>query len=134
MGNPANRGPRFRGNKKAAVRCGFPGRIFRRLLLVLVFVNALADAVLLAVDAILFRLGQVAVVFRHVFLLAILNRGFPLLEIRRLLRVQRSVLHPVGDTILLVLFALVDLVNARMAGINYTRARARSGAGGLGSG
>jgi hypothetical protein len=53
--------------------------------LVLVFVDALADAVLLTVDPFLFGLGQMAVVLRHVFIFAILHAGLALLQVGCLL-------------------------------------------------
>jgi hypothetical protein len=46
-------------------------------LVVLVFINALADMVLLAVDLVLFRLGQVAIVLRHIPFFLVLNMVFP---------------------------------------------------------
>ena len=48
-------------------------------LFVLVFIDALADAILLPVNPVLFRLGKMAVVPCHIFLLALLHAGFALL-------------------------------------------------------
>jgi len=83
------------GDVSASVKRGRAGgdtRSTRDLLtcLVLVFIDALADAVLLAVDSALLTLGKVAVVRRHIFLFAVLNAGFALFEVRGLLRVQLS--------------------------------------------
>lgn len=48
-------------------------------LFVLVCIDALADAILLTVNPVLFRLGKMAVVRCHIFLLALLHTGFALL-------------------------------------------------------
>jgi hypothetical protein len=48
-------------------------------LLVLVFIDRLADAVLLPVNPVLLCFGQMAVVRRHILLLAVLDTGFAFL-------------------------------------------------------
>lgn len=83
-----------------------------------VFIDRLADAVLLTVDAVLFGLGQMAVVSRHVFLFAVLDGGFALLKIRGLLRAQLAAGNAIGNALLLVSFASIDLIYARMTGID----------------
>jgi hypothetical protein len=59
----------------------------RESLVVLVFIDTLADAVLLAINSLLFCFGEMAVVSGHVFFLAILDAGFALLQIAGLFRV-----------------------------------------------
>jgi len=91
---------------------------------VLVFVDTLADPVLLAIDPALLAFGQMAIVFRHIFLFAVLHTRFALLKIGRLLRSQFAALDAIGDALLLIFFPLVDLVDAWMAGVD------NAGAGG----
>ena len=106
--------------KKPRESCGcfFLGNLQLFVLLMLIFGYALADAVLLAIDSALLALGQMAVVLCHVFLFAILHTCFALFKIGRLLRSQFAALDAIGDALLLILFALVDFVDARMAGID----------------
>ena len=92
----------------------------------LVFVDGVADAILLAIDAVLLGLGEMTVVRRHIFLFAVLNIRLTLFEIGGLLRAQLAALDAIADALLLVFFATVDLVHARMAGIDD----AGAGAGG----
>lgn len=89
-----------------------------------------ADAVLLTIQAALLGLGQVAVVLRHVPLFAVLQVGFPGLKTRSLPGIQGAVPHAIGNTPLLVTFAGVDFIHARMTGIDYTRAGALLRSGG----
>ena len=70
--------------------------------MVLILIDALANAVLLPVNPILFRLGEVAIVRGHIFLLTVLHVGFSFLQIGGLLRSQGAVLNAVGDAILLL--------------------------------
>jgi hypothetical protein len=98
----------------------------KHLFAVLVFVDGLADAILLPVQAILLGLGEMAIVLSHVCFLAILKIVLALFDIGRLLRVQGAILQAVSDAILLVLLALIDFIDARMTGIDNSRAGARS--------
>jgi len=100
---------------------------------VLLFVDAPADAVLLAINSLLFCLGEVAVVRGHVLLLTVLYAGFALLQIAGLFRAQGAVVDAVGDAILLASFAAVYLIYPGMAGIDDARSGARGGCG-LGNG
>jgi len=84
---------------------------------VLVFVDALAHVVGFLVELALVLLGQMAVVLGHVSLFIVLQTLLAPFETRGLSRRQFVVLHAVGDAVLLVLFALIDLVDARMSGI-----------------
>ena len=93
--------------------------------MMLVLVNGLADAVLLPVDALLLGLREMAVVRCHVFLFAVLHTGLTLFEVRSLLRTQLVVGNAIGNSPLLVRFALIDLVYARMAGIDNSGSGAR---------
>src|SRR5271165_1154341 len=97
----------------------------QRLFGVLIFVNLVALAIGFAVELALVLLGQVSVVLGHVRLFVVLQALFAALQVRGLSRRQLVVLHAIGDAVLLVLFPLVDLVDARMAGIDL----ARTGAG-----
>ena len=84
----------------------------------LVFVDRAADAVLLTVDAALLGLGQMAVVLRHVSFFAVLHCGFTLFQMGGLLGVQFAVGDSVANALLLACFATIDLIDARMAGID----------------
>jgi len=92
---------------------------------VLVLVDALADPVLLTIDPFLLGPGQMAVVLRHVFLFTVLHAGLALLEVSSLLRVQLPALDAVANALLLILFAAVHLIDARMTGIHDARPRTR---------
>ncbi len=91
----------------------------------LVFVDALADPILLTIDPFLLRLGEMAVVLRHVLLFTLLYTGLALLEVGRLLRIQFPALDAVPNPPLLVLLALVYFIDPWMAGIDNARARTR---------
>jgi hypothetical protein len=93
---------------------------------VFVFVDFLALTVGLFVELLLILLGQVAVVCRHVLLFVILQALLAFFQIRGLSRRELTILHAVGNAVLLILFALVDLVDPRMVGIIHARAGARS--------
>jgi hypothetical protein len=78
------------GKEKPHQACGCPAvsllcRLAGLLLGMLVFVDALADPVLLTIDPFLLGLGQTAVVLRHVLLFTVLHTGLALLEVSRLL-------------------------------------------------
>ena len=108
--------------KKATALRGFVlacGRF--ELFGVLVFVDGLADAVLALVEMILLSLGQMSAMLGHVALLLVLNALFALFQMRGLSRRQLAVLYAVRDALLLVGFAAIDLVHARMAGIDLPR-------------
>ena len=98
----------------------------------LVLVDALADSILLPINPILLRLGEMTVVRRHVLFLTVLHAGFAVLQIAGLFRAQGAVLDATGDAILLVRFATVYLIDAGMARIDYARSSAR-GCCGLGN-
>src|SRR6516164_7596388 len=92
---------------------------------ILVTSDALAHVVGFTVQLTLILLGQVSAIGRHVFLLVVLQTLFTTLQARGLSRRQLAVLDPVGNAILLILFALIDLVHARMSRIGYARSGAR---------
>ena len=73
----------------------------------LVFINALADPVLPAIDSPLLALGEMAVVRRHVFLFTVLHASLALLQVGRLLRVQFPALDAVANALLLSALAAV---------------------------
>ena len=73
---------------------------------------------------ILFR--QMAIVFGHIFLLVILQALLALFEMRGLSGLQLAILNSIGDSILLIRFAAIDLVDARMTGIDLPGSGARS--------
>ena len=87
----------------------------------LVFVDGFANAVLTPVEMILLSLRQVPVILGHVALLLVLNALFAPFQMRSLSRRQLTVLYAVRNAILLVGFAAIDLVHARMARIDLSR-------------
>jgi len=87
---------------------------------VLIFVDALADPVLLAIDPALLGLGQMAAVLRHISLFAVLHVGFTLFQIGRLMRVQFSVLDAIANALLLV-FLRADSLHSRADGRDRQR-------------
>jgi len=91
--------------------------------------DALAHAIGFMVELALVALGEVAVVLRHVSLFVVLQALFAAFEARRLSRLELAVLYAIGNAVLLVRFALIDLIDARMAGIDLSSAGARSVAG-----
>src|ERR1035438_608635 len=93
-------------------------------LLMLVFVDTSADAVLLAIDPSLFRLGEMTIVLCHILLFAILHAGLALFQVGGLVRAQLAIFQSIPDTLLLVRFALIDFIDARMAGVNDAGASA----------
>src|SRR5271169_2290334 len=107
-------------SKSAAVlsfhRSAVPPRD-RLLVGFLVLGDALTDPVLLTIDPVLLGLGEMAVVFRHIGLFAVLHGGLAILEVSSLLRGQRAVLNAVANALLLVFFTAVHLIDARMTGV-----------------
>src|SRR5208337_420155 len=93
-------------------------------MLVLVDFGALTVGFL--VELLLVLLGEVAVVLGHISLFVVLQTLLALFQVGSLPRRQLVVLDAVGNAVLLVLFALIDLIDPRMAGINLARAGAGS--------
>lgn len=93
--------------------------------LVLVFIDTFANSVLLTINPFLLGLREMAVVLCHVPLFAILYARFALFEVGGLPRIQLSTLKAIGDALLLPSFTTIDLVHARMAGIDDSGTRAR---------
>ena len=80
--------------------------------------------VLLLVELPLFALGQVTIVGGHISFLLVLDVLLLPFHVRGLPRRHSAVLDAVGDAVLLILFASVNFVNARMARIVLPRSRA----------
>ena len=83
-----------------------------------VFVDAVAHTIGFVVELTLVLLGQMAVVLGHVPLFVILQALLTTFQARGLSRSKLAILYAVGDAVLLVGFALINLVDARMAGID----------------
>jgi len=114
--------------RKAAETCGVPtttGGTEDLLVVVLVFIDAPADAILAAIQMALFGLCQMAVVLRHVSLLLLLHAGVTALQIGSFLRTQRSVVDAVGDPLLLIRLASGHFIYARVTRIDDTWSSAR---------
>ena len=92
----------------------------------LVFIDALAHVIGFVIQLALILLRQVAVVFGHVLLFIVLQALFATLEPARFSRSELTALDAVADPILLVLFALVNLVHPRMTRIDDPWTRSRS--------
>ena len=76
------------------------------------------------IELVLILLGQMAIVLRHVPLFVVLQALFAMFETSGLSGRQLTILDSVGDAILLIRFAAVDLIHARMSRIHLIRARA----------
>lgn len=91
-------------------------------LVVLIAMNAAADAIFAVVQVALLGFGQMSVVSRHIFPLRLLQLGFAFFQMRRFFRAQRAVADATSNALLLTSFAAVDLVDARVARIFHARA------------
>ncbi len=91
------------------------------LVRVLVGSDAIAHVIGLAVELALVLLGEMTVIFRHVFLFVVLQTLFTVFQTRRLSGRELAVLNAVGDAVLLTGLAAVDLVHARMTRIDLPR-------------
>ena len=80
--------------------------------------------VLFLVELLLLALGQVTIVGSHVSFFLVLDVLFLLFHVGGLARRHGAVLFAVRDAVLLILRALIDFVDARMARIDYSRSRA----------
>lgn len=92
--------------------------------------NRAADAVFPTVQITLFLLCQVAVVFGHVRLFAVLQIGFACFEMRSLPWRQRAIPYTIRDAPLLATFTAVHFINARVTRINDSWAGALLRSGG----
>lgn len=91
------------------------------ILVVLVSVDLTAGFVLFAVQLPLLALGQMTVVSGHVGLLLVLGFLFAIFQVRGLARGQLAAGNTIGDAVLLIGFAGVDFIDARMPGIDLSR-------------
>ncbi|HUD63340.1 MAG TPA: hypothetical protein VMQ17_02120 [Candidatus Sulfotelmatobacter sp.] len=96
---------------------------------VLVLVDSLAHVVGFPVELALILLGEMAIVGSHVLFLVVLQALLTAFQTGGLSRRQLPVLHSVRDAGLLIGFTSVHLVDARMAGIDLSRAGFGSVAG-----
>jgi hypothetical protein len=75
-----------------------------------------------AIELSLILLGKMAVVVGHVLLFVVLEALFAFFKAGRLSRRQLVVLDAICDPVLLIRLALINLIHARMAGIDLARA------------
>jgi len=92
------------------------------LLRVLVVVDLFAHFVLRALEVLFFLRREVATVLGFVLGFALLDLVFTVFQVRSLTGTQLSVLDSVGNAILLVLLASVDVVLPAMASFMAARA------------
>jgi len=83
-----------------------------------IFVDRPADIVLAMVQIILLGLGEMAVVRSHILLFGFLQICLAIFKVRGLARAQLAAGNTIGNALLLVFFASVDLIYARMARID----------------
>lgn len=88
---------------------------------VFIFGDARAHAIGFAIELALVPLGEVAVVFGHIALLISLQAFFTAFQTTGFPRRELPILYAIPDTPLLVGFAAIDLVHARMSGIDPPR-------------
>ncbi len=103
----------------------------RTELFVFVVVDTAAGTVLLTIQLILFLLREMAVVRSHIFLLLVLDSGFPVFQVRSLTGRQLAAADAVRNPVLLVFFPLIDLIYPRMIGIDHSRTSACGRVSGL---
>ena len=96
----------------------------------LIFVDAFAHAVLTLVEMFLLSLGQMTIVSGHVFLFLMLNALFAFFQTRSLSGRELATLDAVGYALLLIRFAAVNFVHARMTRIDLSRTGLRLSRGG----
>jgi hypothetical protein len=87
---------------------------------VLVVVDALVHVVGFVIELFLVFLREMPVVGGHIFLFVVLQAGFSVLEVRSLGGRDFAAADSIRDTFLLMGFAAVHLVYARMTGIDDT--------------
>jgi hypothetical protein len=92
---------------------------------VLILVDALAHVIGFTIQLSLVLLREMAIVLGHVLLLIVFQALFATLEPLRFSWSKVPALHAIGDTVLLVLFSLIDFVDARMTGIDDPWSRTR---------
>lgn len=92
----------------------------------LVFVDALTHVVGFAIELALVLGGKMTIVLGHVFLFVTLKPLFAAFQPLGFSGRELPALYAVGDPVLLLLFALIDLVHARVTGINIARSRTSS--------
>src|ERR1700758_694441 len=78
------------------------------------------------IERALIFLREMAIILSHIALFVILQTLFPALQMGSLTGREFIVLHAVGDSILLVGFTAVDLIHARIAGLDLARPGAGS--------
>ena len=88
---------------------------------VFIFRDSRAHAISFAIELALVLPGEVAVVFGHIAFLISLQASFTAFETAGFTRRELLVLYAIADTPLLIGFAAIDLVYARMSGINPPR-------------
>jgi|SRR5580700_2441712 hypothetical protein len=108
----------------AAFVLNFGSQMPNLFAIMLVSVDFLAGLVLLFVELLLLALGQMTVVGRHIGLFLVLDVLFLVFHVCSLSRRHGAVPLAVGDTVLLILLAGIDFVNAGMIGIDYSWSRA----------
>lgn len=91
---------------------------------VFVFRDAGAHMIRFAIELALVFLCEMTIVLGHKSLLVILQAFFATLQPPRLCGRELAILDTVRDSFLLVGFAAIDLVDARMSGIDLSRSSA----------
>ena len=77
-----------------------------------------------AIELALVFLCEMTIVLGHESLLVILQTFFSTLEPAGFCRRELAIFHAVRDSFLLIGFAAIDLVDARMSGVDLSRSRA----------
>ena len=98
--------------------CRMLSPLFR---VVFIFSDARAHVIGFAIELALVLLGEMAVVFGHIAFLIFLQALFTAFQTTGFTRRELPILYAIGDTLLLIGFAVIDLVHARMSGIDSPR-------------
>ena len=87
-------------------------------------INLPAGTILFPVQLSLLAFCKVTIVRGHIRFFLIFDMVLSVFQVSGLAGRKRTVLHAVGDAILLVGFAAIHFIDARMARINLSRSRA----------
>lgn len=125
--SPRKRDGRLRPSLARKLISFYPERQPAVRLVMLLAVNRPAIAILLAIQAMLIALRQFSAVACNHSVFAGLESRLALLQVGALLRGQLSGFHALVDALLLIGLALVDLIDARMSGVDQARTAGRHG-------
>jgi len=111
----------YLGSEHVCSEWGMAGQLF---CVVFVFRDAGAHMIRFAIELALVFLCEMTIVLGHESLLVILQAFFSTLEPAGFCRRELAIFHSIRDSFLLIGFAAIDLVDARMSRIDLSRSSA----------